>query len=411
MRAQIGTIILATSFVQLALGFFGTFLSLRVELEQFDEASTGLVLSSYFAGFAAGAVRCGAMIERIGTIRAYAALAGSVIVATALMPVWIHPLPWIAARAIVGFGCAGLFVVTESWLNAKAPPALRGRVFSIYMVGTFVALALGQLLIVKADVSSARPFNVLAALFAFAIVLVGLTRAEAPLMARESKLAYGELARAAPLAVGGVAVAGFVASCFYALVPAWMQGVGVPQASIGYIMLGAVLGGLAFQIPIGQLSDMVDRRLVLAFIAIGFAIAAVMIVKLPHSLVAILPAAIVLGGFMSTLYPVSAAHAFDRMDADRVVSVSSRLILINGLGSILGPLIGTSLMKRFEIDGVLYLMAFAAAALCAFALIQRIASPSARRPARPFEILDPLAAAHASGEGEALPTHSKGGAY
>ena len=107
----------------------------------------GLVLSSYFAGFTLGAVRCGRIIERIGHIRGYAAFAGLVVAATAAMPLLVGPVPWLVLRAIVGFGCAGLFVTTESWLNAKARPAERGRVFSIYMVGTFLALALGQLLI------------------------------------------------------------------------------------------------------------------------------------------------------------------------------------------------------------------------------------------------------------------------
>jgi hypothetical protein len=45
-RAQTGTLILATSFVQLASGFFGTFISLRVALEGFDATMAGLVLSS-----------------------------------------------------------------------------------------------------------------------------------------------------------------------------------------------------------------------------------------------------------------------------------------------------------------------------------------------------------------------------
>lgn len=55
MRAQIGTLIVATSGVQLANGFFGTFISLRVALEDFDATISGLVLSSYFAGFTVGA--------------------------------------------------------------------------------------------------------------------------------------------------------------------------------------------------------------------------------------------------------------------------------------------------------------------------------------------------------------------
>ena len=61
------------------------------------------------------------------------------------MPLRVGSLAWIALRALVGVGCAGIFVTTESWLSAKAEPADRGRVFSIYMVGTFLARAVGQL--------------------------------------------------------------------------------------------------------------------------------------------------------------------------------------------------------------------------------------------------------------------------
>ena len=52
----------------------------------------------------------------------------------------LTPAKSIVLRAIIGVGCAGIFVTTESWLNSKAPPNQRGRVFSIYMVGSFLAL-------------------------------------------------------------------------------------------------------------------------------------------------------------------------------------------------------------------------------------------------------------------------------
>src|SRR5271166_2895210 len=145
MGAQIATLIIATSLIQLANGFFGTFISLRVGIEDFGPTMSGLVLSSYFAGFTLGALRCERIIERVGHIRAYAAFAGLAVAATAAMPLLVGPLPWLILRAVVGFGCAGLFTATESWLNAKAQPAKRGQVFSTYMFGTFAALALGQL--------------------------------------------------------------------------------------------------------------------------------------------------------------------------------------------------------------------------------------------------------------------------
>jgi MFS family permease len=392
IHARIGTLIVATSVIQLANGFFGTFISLRVGIVDFGAIMAGLVLSGYFAGFTLGALRCGRIIGRIGHIRAYAAFAGLVVAATAAMPLLVDALPWLVLRAVVGFGCSGLFVTTESWLSAKARPSERGRVFSVYMVGTFLALAVGQLLIGQAEIETAAPFNAIVALFAVALVIVSTTRAEPPQTTAAETLPYGHLARAAPIAVAGCAISGLVSSAFYALVPAWMQGEGIARETIALFMLVAVLGGLAFQVPVGRLSDRFDRRIVLAALGVGFAATAIVLVLLPPSLPAVLSVAVLFGGFMSTLYPVCVAHAHDRMPSDRVVAVSGRLILVSGLGSVAGPLIGTSLMARFSIDGVFYLMAAAALLLAALAAGRSSTTPAPVHLERPFEILTPQAA-------------------
>ena len=389
MRTEIGELVVATSIVQLANGFFGTFISLRVAIENF--AAPGLVLSAYFAGFTLGAFHCGKIIERVGHIRAFAAFAGLVAAATAVMPLLVGSLAWVLLRALVGFGCAGIFVTTESWLSAKAPPSERGRVFSIYMVGTVLALALGQLLIARADIEAAAPFNVIVALFAVALVMVTAARAEQPRVSAAPVLPYGALARAAPIAVVGSAASGLVGGTFYALVPAWMQDQGTTRTTIALFMLVAVLGGFAFQIPVGRLSDRFDRRIVLALLSLGFALTALVMVLLPHPLPTILPAAALLGGFMSTLYPVCVAHAHDCMPADRVVAVSGRLILVSGIGSVLGPLIGASLKAHFEIDGVFYFMAAAALLLAGLAGFSGLTTPAPIQREVPFEILAPQA--------------------
>jgi len=389
--AQIGVLVLATSIIQLANGFFGTFISLRVALEDFGASLSGLVLSSYFAGFTIGALRCERIIGRIGHIRAYAAFAGMVVAATALMPLWEEPLAWLGLRAVIGFGCSGLFITTESWLNSKAEPTQRGRIFSIYMLGTFLALALGQLLIGKADIESAGPFNGIAVLFAVALVLVSTTRAEPPRKAVFAALPFTRLPRAAPVAVAGCVVSGLLSASFYALVPAWMQDEGLARETIALFMLIAVLGGLAFQIPVGRLSDKFDRRLVLAILSLGFAITAIVVVNLPHSRPVVLTAAAILGGFMSTLYPVCVANAHDQMPADQVVAVSGQLILTSGVGSVLGPLIGAVVMARFNIDGLFYFMGAVALLLSCTAMAGRMLAMEPVHQERTFEILAPQA--------------------
>jgi MFS family permease len=350
------------------------------------------VLSSFFGGFAVGAARCGRIIERVGHIRAYAAFAGLVIAATASMPLAAGPLPWAALRALVGFGCAGVFTATESWLNAKAPADGRGRVFSIYMVGTFIALAVGQLLIGRVEMQSTEPFQAIVALFAVALVMVTATRAEPPQTTSYPALPYGQLWRAAPVAVVGCLATGALSGSFYALVPAWMEGKGVERDTVGLFMFAVVTGGLAFQVPVGRLSDRLDRRLVLGALSLGFSVTAVTLVLLPRSLSVVLVPAVLLGGFLSTLYPVCVALAHDAIPSDRVVAVSGFLILVSGLGSVLGPLIGMRITASLDIDGVFYFMAAVALALAVVATGQALRRPPLPHQERTFDILAPQAA-------------------
>lgn len=282
-------------------------------------------------------------------------------------------------------------MTTESWLNAKAAPAERGRVFALYMVGTFVGLALGQLLIGRIEIETSMPFDLISVLFALALVMVCATRSAPPQTLAVVPLAFGQLTRTAPVAVIGAMLSGFTTSIFYALVPAWAQGAGVERWRIGLFMLAAVLGGLLFQVPVGRLSDRFDRRVVLTALGIGVAVAAFGLIHLPRNLTLILAAAVLLGGFQSTLYPVCVAHAHDRIPADRVIAVSGRLLLLSGIGSVLGPIIGTGVMQRFAIDGVFYLMAAAAVVLAAIAARRSLSVRPPQHQDRPFDILAPQA--------------------
>jgi hypothetical protein len=171
-----------------------------------------------------------------------------------------------------------------------------------------IALVGLQLLIRGAKIETTGPFSAIVALFAVALVMVSTTRAEPPRAPAAETLPYAQLARAVPVAVVGCALSGLISGAFYALVPAWMQDVGTARETIALFMLVAVLGGLAFQVPVGWLSDRFDRPLVLAPLGLGFAGLAVILVHLPRSLSVVLPPAVLLGGFMSTLYPVCVSH-------------------------------------------------------------------------------------------------------
>jgi len=73
----------------------------------------------------------------------------------------------------------------------------------------------------------------------------------------------------------------------------------------------------------------------------------------------------------------------------RGVSSNSWLILASGCGSVMGPLIGMSLLRRFDIDGVFYLIAAAALLLSVVAFARNLTSAAPLHLTRTFGLLPP----------------------
>jgi MFS family permease len=230
-------------------------------------------------------------------------------------------------------------------------------------------------------------FAVAAALFCLALVPVSLTRATAPMITPSPRLKLRDLRFLAPVAILGCATSGLISSSFYSLVPASAQAQGASPGIISAYVATAIFGGLAFQIPIGKLSDRFDRRHVAVLVALGFASMALTLALLPMNFFFILVVTFIMGGFMSTIYPVCIAHANDRVDPERIVSVSGQLILVNGIASFLGPLLGAALLNLRGMEAVFLLMSLVALAFAVFATwrVLRIEGPEHKD--RPFLIL------------------------
>ncbi|WGF86933.1 MFS transporter [Marinivivus vitaminiproducens] len=381
-------LVVGISTVQLANGFLGTLIGVRVGTGIFPAVLNGVILSAYYAGYTLGAATVGDVIQRIGHIRAFAALAGLVGAAVVLQAVLVDPWFWIAARIATGFGCAGLFIATESWLNAKSTADTRGSVFALYMVATYATYGGGQFVLNAADPAGFELFALAAALFSLALVPVSMTHAAAPVLPPSPRLRMSELRRVAPVALAGCAASGLASSAFYALVPVFAQGAGYSVSAIATFMATAIAGGLAFQIPVGRLSDRLDRRVLACGLALGLAAAAALMML--HDTETGWPAylnAFVLGGFFSTIYPVCVAHANDRVAPERVVAVSGQLILISGIASCLGPIAGSWLMNMAGIGAVFGFMAAVALLFAATGLWRIVSTEPPERQPRLFTFL------------------------
>jgi len=312
---------------------------------KFSGLVTGLVMSAYFAGFVYGTYACPLMIRRVGHIRAFATLASVASALPMFHALWTNALAWGVLRFVTGVCLVGLYIVVESWLNVVATTAQRGKVFAAYMAVSGISMALGQWLILVGDRFGFVPFALVSILFSFALIPITLTPVDEPEAMEVPRFVLKELIYISPIGVIATIGSGLLGGAFYSLGHVFGQGVGFSERGIATFMAATILGGAAFQWPVGHLSDRNDRRWVLFWVCtvcacvagLGFYLAR----EYEDSLIFL---GILYGGLSFTVYGLAVAHVNDLIDSKRVLEVTSGLLLLYGIGSTVGPTLAGGVM-------------------------------------------------------------------
>ena len=115
-------------------------------------------MTGYYLGFLFGSLATQALVNQVGHIRVFAALASMASTAILVQVVFISPPVWFLMRLITGFCFAGVYVIAEGWLNALSNNETRGQTLSLYMLISFAGLAGGQWLLKLADPTAVSLF-------------------------------------------------------------------------------------------------------------------------------------------------------------------------------------------------------------------------------------------------------------
>lgn len=370
-RLLVSIIALFTSILLFASGntLLGTLSSLRLSMAGFDAGVIGPILACYAVGAVVGTIYTPAVIRRVGYIRAASAFAAIAGAAALLHPMTGSAVAWAVLRGLVGVCIAGLLIVIESWINARASNDNRGTLFSFYQVTFYFAAFGGQALVSVGDPASYEPFSLTAILVGLALVPLALTRYTAPVVGDAERLKFSDLYGISPVALVSALVSGAVLGAFNMMGPAFGSLVGLSVNQVSAFMALSVLAAMVVAWPAGHFSDRFDRRFmaagssaIAAVGAAGLAVAGAAQTGVLYALVAVFM------GFAATLYPFSVAIMNDRLQTQQMVSASAGLLLFHGLGSVLGPVGASALMSVAGPSGLFVFLALAAGLLCVFVL-------------------------------------------
>jgi MFS family permease len=312
---------------------------LSVLLEERGASGTMIGLIAAMSGVATLIVSpfASGLVHRFGVA---ATLIGSIILSAASFfafyfaePLWL----WFLLRFVNGVALALTLVASEFWINAMVPTRRRGFITALYTTVQSVGFVMGPLLLAVIGPGGLTPFAAGTGLMLLA-VLPALFGAEAAPATRTSPHLSTVFAflLAAPIATLAAFVFGAIEGGMN-LLPVYGMQIGKGE-TIAILLAGVVaLGNLFLQVPIGMLSDRLDRRKVLIVCA---AIAMVSALLMPistdngWSLFAVL---FVWGGVVAALYSVGLALLERSHRGSKLASANAAFVMLYSAGRLVGP--------------------------------------------------------------------------
>lgn len=365
----IAALLFGSGFLFFAGGINSLILPVRGSAEGYSALSLGLLGTGWALGYVLGCIYTPRLVARVGHIRSFSVMASVAAIAILASLLLLNPIAWIIFRGFSGFCFAGAAMIVESWLNERSEPSTRGRIFGAYTMVNLGASTGGQLLLAVGDASGFVFFVLPALFYSLSLVPTAVTSTASPTPLVSVGLNLGLLWRNSPVAVFAVFMVGVSNGAFGTLAAVYADRVGLMVTGVALFASVPVLAGAISQVPVGYLSDRMDRRLVLVILSlVAIAADAAFIALRPEMREINLIIAAIFGAAVFSMYPVIVAHASDHASDGNFIRISGGLLMMFGLGSIAGPFIAGVAMGQLGATGLFMTTAGAHALIAVYAL-------------------------------------------
>lgn len=271
-------------------------------------------------------------------------LLGSLALATAMLclfPLMTSFVAWSVLRFIFASSINSLFVLSEFWINAAAPNARRGLIMGIYATALSVGFAAGPALLVLNEGASPSMFLVGAAFFAAAAIPIFFAGRDAPPLEGRSGLSIWRFVLLAPVATIAAFIYGAAEQGSFAFMALYGEAIRLNPGEAAWLLTLFGLGNVVSQIPLGLLSDKVNRPLLLLGCAVVSTAGALLMPLFSANLPVLMTLVFVTGGMSGGLYTVGLAHLGARFSGTALATANAAFIMLYAIGMLIStPLLG-----------------------------------------------------------------------
>lgn len=367
----LAAVIATVSVYAIAQGLTYPLLSFILEAQGHSPAAIGLSAAMTPLGFICCAPFVPAISRRLGpgTTIVASALAAAVVLA---LIGWTHSLyPWFALRFLLGVIVLPLYIISEVWIIALAPPERRGRVMGIYTSVISGGFALGPLALTIVGTRGWPPFLIGIGAFAVCALCLVAVLSRMPRIDDGSRSASVRafLPRAPVLLFAVFAVAAVEQACL-SLLPVYGVAHGLGAREMSALISVWIAGNVALQVPIGLAVERWSSRSLLAASAAATAVCSAL-VPLTVGTEAIWPLMFLWGGALFGVYTAALIALGDNFSGSMLVAGNSAFALMWGIGGIAGPSTSGVVMQSVGVEGLPLFLGAVCLAVAAVRLASR----------------------------------------
>ncbi|NKN36770.1 MFS transporter [Agrobacterium sp. a22-2] len=245
---------------------------------------------------------------------------------------------WFPLRIVFHGTTTTLFILSEFWINAAAPPSRRGLVLGIYATVLGIGFASGPLLFSLIGSDGILPFAVGAIAILAAAIPIYIARNESPALDEKPSRHFLRYIFLVPTATAAVFVFGAVEAGGLSLFPIYATRTGFTESQAALLLTAMGVGNMVFQIPLGMLSDKLkDRRLLLSLMAVIGLFGALLLPLLTSNWILMAVVLLFWGGSVSGLYTIGLSHLGSRLTGSDLAAANAAFVFCYAVGTVAGP--------------------------------------------------------------------------
>lgn len=274
-----------------------------------------------------------------------------------ILPLWQGPLFWFPAMLCAGTGGFTLFIATQMWLNTLADNKRRATVLSALTALLSLGIAMGPLLLHATGRTGFLPFlvsSLCCCLIAFPFYSV---RSTLPKRMEEKPIHVLAVIRKSPIPALGGSVSDFIFFSMTSFLVIYGLAHGLSEAQAALLITAMMLGGILIEIPVGWLSDQINRPLMVVICTSILLICSQLLRVVINDTYTPWILFTFCAGAMGGLYTSSLALLAESFKDKDVIAANSAFAMMNSIGGLSGVVLSGFAMDSWGSEGLTYSIA------------------------------------------------------